>query len=327
MWLLEAFLHAPPISRNLAAISFIFSLLLYTGVLDFTLFYLSLPALIQLPPELWRLFTSLLITGPGLSLIFDVYFCESRLLLVAELIVTVYVYGAKLEIASPRFSQRADFVTYLCFMCGVILILNLLITSGSVLASSLALSFITTSVRDTWDQPITLFILTMPCQYLPYAFLLLTLILAGPQAALIQGSGLIAAHLYDLLTGLYPSTGVERNLLPTPGWMMKVFGTQDVVNRPYGTAVTGATGKAAWGLDLSWKRFGPGRTLGGEGAGAEAERPKGLVLAVIVMGCFLLVCSVSGYLFVYGTPGWAPVVDGNPVPGSTSHVGDGKVIP
>ncbi|KAH7399883.1 ER-associated proteolytic system protein-like protein Der1 [Cadophora sp. MPI-SDFR-AT-0126] len=313
MWLIEAFFHAPPISRNLAAISFIFSLLLYSGALDFSLFYLSLPPLIRLPPELWRLFTSLLITGPRLSLIFDVYF--------------LYVYGAKLEIASPRFSQRADFVTYLCFICAIILALNLIILSGHVLASSLALAFITTSVRDTWDQPITFFILTMPCQYLPYAFLLLTLILAGPQAALIQGTGLAAAHLYDLLTGLYPSTGIERNLLPTPEWMMKVFGTQNVVNRPYGTVVTGATGKAAWGLDLSWKRFGPGRTLGGEGAGAEAERPKGLVLAVIVMGVFLLVCGVSGYLFVFGSPGWAPVVDPGQVPGSTSHVGDGKVIP
>ncbi|KAK0103967.1 hypothetical protein ONS96_005072 [Cadophora gregata f. sp. sojae] len=313
MWLVEAFFHAPPISRTLAAVSFIFSLLLYIGVLDFTLFHLSLPALIQFPPELWRLVTSLLITGPRLSLLFDVYF--------------LYVYGAKLEIASPRFSQRADFVTYLCFICGVILILNLLITSGHVLASSLALSFITTSVRDTWDQPITLFILTMPCQYLPYAFLLLTLITAGPQAALIQGTGLVAAHLYDLLTGLYPSSGIERNMLPTPGWIMKVFGTQDVVNRPYGTAVTGATGKAAWGLDLSWKRFGPGRTLGGEGASAEAERPKGLVLAAIVMGIFLLLCGVSGYLFVYGSPGWGPSVDGGPVPGGASRVGAGKVIP
>lgn len=34
----------------------------------------------------------------------------------------VYVYGAKLEIASPRFTQRADFVTYILFVCGVILV-------------------------------------------------------------------------------------------------------------------------------------------------------------------------------------------------------------
>ncbi|KAL5321529.1 hypothetical protein ACEPPN_009488 [Leptodophora sp. 'Broadleaf-Isolate-01'] len=300
MWLLEAFLHSPPISRNLAAISFIFSLLIYTGVLDYEPFHLSLPALIQLPPEIWRLFTSLLITGPGLALILDVYFCEFPAVL-------------------KSLWHELELIWYS--------ILNLFITSGQALASPLVLSFITTSVRDTWDQPITLFILTMPCQYLPYAFLLLTLILAGPQAALIQGTGLAAAHLYDLLTGLYPSSGIERNFLPTPTWLMKVFGTQDVVSRPYGTVVTGATGKAAWGLDLSWKRFGPGRTLGGEGAGAEAERPKGLVLAAIVMGVFLVVCGISGYLFVYGTPGWASGVDSGQLPGGTSHVGDGTVIP
>jgi hypothetical protein len=32
------------------------------------------------------------------------------------------VYGSKLEIASPRFSQRADFFTYICFVCFVILV-------------------------------------------------------------------------------------------------------------------------------------------------------------------------------------------------------------
>jgi hypothetical protein len=32
------------------------------------------------------------------------------------------VYGSKLEIASPRFSQRADFFTYICFACFVILV-------------------------------------------------------------------------------------------------------------------------------------------------------------------------------------------------------------
>jgi hypothetical protein len=34
----------------------------------------------------------------------------------------VYTYGAKLEIASPRFSQRADFISYIWFICFVILV-------------------------------------------------------------------------------------------------------------------------------------------------------------------------------------------------------------
>jgi Derlin-2/3 len=34
----------------------------------------------------------------------------------------VYKYGAKLEIASPRFQQRAEFITYILFICLVILV-------------------------------------------------------------------------------------------------------------------------------------------------------------------------------------------------------------
>jgi Derlin-2/3 len=34
----------------------------------------------------------------------------------------VYTYGAKLEVASPRFPQRADFFVYIYFACLVILV-------------------------------------------------------------------------------------------------------------------------------------------------------------------------------------------------------------
>jgi len=34
----------------------------------------------------------------------------------------VYIYTSKNEIASPRFTQRADFITYICFVCAVILV-------------------------------------------------------------------------------------------------------------------------------------------------------------------------------------------------------------
>lgn len=90
MWPLDAFLSAPPIARyasstsflhlqltdhrTLAAVAFTFSVLLYTGVIPISPFTISLPHLIQLPPELWRLFTALLITGPNLGLLFDTYF-------------------------------------------------------------------------------------------------------------------------------------------------------------------------------------------------------------------------------------------------------------
>ncbi|TVY71328.1 Derlin-1.2 [Lachnellula suecica] len=293
MWLTETFFSAPPITRTLAALVFLLSALVYTTILPYRLFNLSYLHLFQLPPEIWRIFTSLLITFPNLGVFFDTYF--------------FYTYGAKLESASPRFSQRADYVTYICFVCLVILLLNLCIVSGQVFASAIAVSFITTWTREAWGQPIILVFVRIPAQYLPYGLLLSTLILWSPEAAMIEATGLVAAHLYDLLTGLYPASGIKRNFITTPGWVNKMFGTQHVVERPYGTVwMPRVAGETAWGLDMSWKRFGPGRTLGGEGASVERQRPKGLILAAMVMGGFLVLCCIVGLLFLrYGDPsGW-----------------------
>jgi Derlin-2/3 len=91
-----------------------------------------------------------------------------------------------------------------------------------------------------------------------------------------------------------------------------MFGTQDVVERPYGTVfMPGVAGEAVWGLDLSWRRFGPGRTLGGEGSSTERQRPRGCVLAAMVMAGLTVVCCLLGFLFVlHGPPdGWLLGVD------------------
>ncbi|TVY20003.1 Derlin-1.2 [Lachnellula arida] len=254
---IEIFTHAPPISRTLAAITFTLSVLVYLELLDYSLFNLKLSSLIKLPPELWRIFTSLFITWPNFGIVFDTSV--------------------------------------------VILLLNVLFTYGDVFASPLALCFITSTTRDTWDQPMTLLVLKMPSQYFPYALVFLTLIVSSPDVAMIQATGVAAAHLYDFLTGLYPNFGIKRNLISSPGLVKRGFGTQTQVERPYGSAyMPGVAGEAAWGLDLSWKRFGPGRTLGGDGSasGAERQRPKGLALAAIVMAGFLVVCGFLALLFV-----------------------------
>lgn len=56
--------------------------------------------------------------------------------------------------------------------------------------------------------------------------------------------------------------------------------------------------EAAWGLDLSWKRFGPGRTLGGEGVAPERVGVSAWSLAALVVGGLVVVCVVLGFLFV-----------------------------
>lgn len=76
--------------------------LYYSVFLSYKLF--TLKAL----PEIWRLVTPFLITGPQLGLILDPYF--------------LYTYGSQLELESSRFSQPGDFFTYIAFVCTTILV-------------------------------------------------------------------------------------------------------------------------------------------------------------------------------------------------------------
>ena len=95
-------------NRTLAASAFTLSILGYSGIISFAHIIFLPQKLVILPPQLWRLLTSFLITGKDLSIIFDTYF--------------LYNYGSKLETASPRFSQPGDFFTYLVFVCAAILV-------------------------------------------------------------------------------------------------------------------------------------------------------------------------------------------------------------
>ena len=102
--------------------------------------------------------------------------------------------------------------------------------------------------------------------------LLMTLVMAGPGAAKIQATGLVAAHLYDFLTRLYPTFGGGANLIPTPAFVKRMWQTTvpAVDNRAYGTAFTPAQRSAASGssaggvLPESWRDRGSGHRLGGD---------------------------------------------------------------
>lgn len=59
-------------------------------------------------PEVWRLVTPFILTGPKLGMIFDPYF--------------LYTYGSALETGAPRFSGPGDFLVYIFFLCVVILV-------------------------------------------------------------------------------------------------------------------------------------------------------------------------------------------------------------
>jgi Derlin-2/3 len=132
--------------------------------------------------------------------------------------------------------------------------------------------------QDNPNTNVTIFIVSFPAKYLPYALLALTWLTGGPAAALAQFPGLLAGHLYDFLTRLWPMFGGGTNYLATPAFIKQWYiGMQGAgaVRREYGTmfrpadpsaagrpaAPAGGNTGAAGGV---FGARGPGRRLGGD---------------------------------------------------------------
>lgn len=146
-------------------------------------------------------------------------------------------------------------------------------TGGVVFISALILAMCYTCTQDARGQKATFIVVQIPAQFVPYAMLLMTLVMAGAGAAKIQATGLVAAHLYDFLTRLYPTFGGGVNLVPTPAFIKRMWQSTvaGVDHRAYGTAFTpaqrsaSASGSAAGGvLPESWRDRGSGHRLGGD---------------------------------------------------------------
>ena len=74
-------------------------------------------------PELWRVITTFILTGPKFGLIMDPYF--------------LYTYGSQLETEAARFSQPGDFFVYLIFVAVVILVSSPSATTSPLHSTSL----------------------------------------------------------------------------------------------------------------------------------------------------------------------------------------------
>jgi len=255
---MDAFWAAPPISRTLAAAAFVLSLAVYYADLGLGYYVIfSTQFIWKLPPQIWRAVTCFLITEPKLGLILDPYF--------------LYTYGSMLETASPRFETAADFFTYIVFVCTTILVLNVIFTGAMLMTGALILAFAYTMSQDRRGQNTQFIVFTIPSIYLPYAMLLMTLILNGAGLMKVQATGLVAAHLHDFLTRLWPTFGGGRNLVPTPTFIKRMIDGpgRTVVPRPYGTAVapsqdTPPSSSSSGVLPESWRSRGTGHRLGGD---------------------------------------------------------------
>ena len=102
----------------------------------------------------------------------------------------------------------------------------------------------------------------------------MTLVMGGLTPALQQGTGILAAHLYDFLTRLYPTFQGGRNYIRTPAIIKRLFAKDlpAVKTTAYGTSFrpvqqpTPSRG-GGWTSGFSgggWSGRGAGRRLGGD---------------------------------------------------------------
>ncbi|KAJ9495773.1 hypothetical protein LTR99_010683 [Exophiala xenobiotica] len=257
--IMDRFWSAPPVSRTIVAAMFVESALVHSGLISGMRVVYYTPWIFKFPPELWRLISSFILTGGGFSFVFDLYF--------------MFTYASGLELNSPRFSQPGDFFTYVAFVATVILAIGGLILGSMIFTQALLLAFIYTFAQDNRGKKAHFIILQIPVELLPWAMLTLTLIMGGPTAALQQAVGVLAAHLYDFLTRLYPTFQGGRNYIQTPAAIKRYFGADRSAfsNKGYGTSFRPGQNvpppqSRGWtsGFSNGWSGRGAGRRLGGE---------------------------------------------------------------
>ncbi|RMZ78599.1 hypothetical protein DV738_g3759, partial [Chaetothyriales sp. CBS 135597] len=285
---MDQFWAAPPVSRTIVAAMFVESALVYSGVADFYWVPFAPSLIFKLwVPQVWRLVTPFFLTGGGIGFVIDLYFSPSPpaatttyLLALGKVLTpsSVWLYGTGLERNSPRFSQPGDFFTFVIFCAVVITLIAGFLLHAMIFTSSLLLAFIYIFAQDNRGTKAHFIILQIPVELLPWAMLTLTFVMAGPGAAMEQGSGLVAGHLYDFLTRIYPTFQGGRNWIQTPTVVKRLFGadTRTATNKAYGTVFRPATaappntgtqsqsrGWTSGFTPSSWSGRGQGRRLGG----------------------------------------------------------------
>jgi len=107
--------------------------------------------------------------------------------------------------------------------------------------------------------------------------ILLTTVMDGPFTAMIQATGLVAAHLHYFLSDIWPTFGGGTNIIKTPAFIERLFVIRmpQVIHRAYGMAIrhpdqplrennAASTGASSAVLPESWKSRGAGHRLGGD---------------------------------------------------------------
>lgn len=153
-----------------------------------------------------------------------------------------------------------------------------LLLEGHIFTHALILALAYTYATDNRGKRVTFIIIQIPVEYLPWAMLTFTLVMSGWPAALQEGMGIIAAHLYDFLTRLYPTFQGGKNWIQTPTFVGRAFGAdrsafshkaygtsfRPAAARPAGQQGNGASSGWTSALGGTWGGRGAGRRLGGD---------------------------------------------------------------
>ncbi|KAG8946801.1 hypothetical protein FRC04_011457 [Tulasnella sp. 424] len=184
--------------------------------------------------QVWRIPTSFFFGGSGFAFLFD--------------LVMLYRNSEQLETAwYPR--RSADYAYQLGLASAVILALN--IPLETFVHYRALLSCITyLSTRLSPDTPMSIFgLITIKALYFPFALVALDLIQAGPAAAMISLTGVVAGHIWYMLEWTprgpqRPGRGTGAVVGRAPNWLIRLIGQDQEASstvgssdsRPYGQA-------------------------------------------------------------------------------------------
>lgn len=173
-------------------------------------------------------------------------------------------------------SQPGDFFIYLIFVAFSIMLTAGFVLEMPVFISALTMAFIYTYAQENRGKQTMLWFVKMRMEFLPWAMLLVTLVMNGTSGVLLELTGIVAAHLYDFLTRIYPTFGGGRNYITTPIAVRRFFArhTPNLGNRGYGTAFNASqqpqqssqSSSRGWTSSIQnpWSGRGAGRRLGGD---------------------------------------------------------------
>lgn len=130
------------------------------------------------------------------------------------------------------------------------------------------MAFVYSFARVNEGKQVKFFMIPLPVEFLPWAYVVMELVSDGPPAGILALTGIIAAHTHHFLTRIYPSFGGGRNYLVTPVFVKRLFNTPRGVHRSYGTSFRPPRTQESDGgwtstLKGSWSARGRGRRLGG----------------------------------------------------------------